>query len=289
MLHSMTGYGIAEKHIKSNIIYAEIKSVNSKTLDLKINLPEIFRPYEPDIRKYCSKHLVRGKIDMSISIESSKGSLPAIDLVLAKHYKSEINKLSKFLGLSSEISVNELLKLPNLITTSNIKTKIEWSFANKVCAIAISSLVAFRLKEGLFLEKDLIGRIKKIQSLLKKISNIAPQRIKKIRSRLSSNFDQIINHGKIDKNRFEQEVLYYLEKLDISEELTRLDGHLAYFTKELKFKNIAKGKKLGFISQEIGREINTIGAKSNDAKMQVLVVEMKDELEKIKEQLANVL
>ena len=289
MLQSMTGYGKAEINIKNTNFTIEVKSLNSKNIDTNIKMSSIYRDKEIELRSLISEKLQRGKIELSIWREKSGSStINVLNKKLINDYFKQIKEISKGLKLNINEILPAILKMPDVVEKGEESSnKNEWNEILKGINIAIANLLKFRLNEGKKLEEDIKLRINKLADLLNKITPFAEERIRKVKKNLSEKLLEIDSKN-IDKNRFEQELIYYLEKQDITEEQVRLNTHLNYFkeTMELDTKN---GKKLGFISQEIGREINTIGSKSSDVDMQKIVVQMKDELEKIKEQLLNIL
>lgn len=281
----MTGYGKSVLQLPTKKISIELKSLNSKNLDVNARMPSMYRAKELDIRKLIAKHLVRGKIDFSLFVEITGEDTSS------KINKTVVNEYIKQLKDVVDGDTTELLKmairLPDAVTTERDEIdEEEWTLIANSINDAISKIVAYRGDEGGILKQDFTERISKLKSLLDAVITMDPERIEGVRSRLEKGIADI--KEKVDENRFEQELVYYIEKFDITEEKVRLDNHLDYFLKALNSDD-SNGKKLGFISQEIGREINTIGSKSNYAPMQKLVVQMKDELEKIKEQLLNVL
>jgi len=303
MIQSMTGYGKAELNLTNANFTIEVKSLNSKQIDANVKMSSVYRDKEIGLRKLLSEKLQRGKIELSIWREKSESSSNyKINTDVIRGYHQQILGLQKDLGLKSggissnfhELSLENsdiiptLLKMPDVMVKGEEKSDDnEWEDIQKGVDIAISNLLQFRLDEGKKLEDDITNRINKLSTLLIDIAPFAKTRIEKIKKSLSDKLAEI-EIKNIDENRFEQELIYYLEKLDITEEQVRLDAHLTYFIETMKA-DAPNGKKLGFIGQEIGREINTIGSKSSDAEMQKLVVQMKDELEKIKEQLLNIL
>lgn len=285
MIQSMTGFGKYESLLFSKNISIEIRSLNSKNLDLNIRLPNTLKEFEPLLREKISKKLKRGKIDFNLTIENlNETNLNQINKTIIEDYINQLQQINK----SEKTELLKIaIKLPDSIKIK--KQKLENNFVTKIISLSnkvIDQVIKFRLKEGGSLKKDFNLRIKNLNKFLNKINNYDLNRKEKISSKLK----KIINtlNIEIDKNRFEQELIYYIEKFDINEEKIRLESHLKFFTETLKNEKY-NGKKLGFISQEIGREINTIGSKSNDLFIQKIVVEMKDELEKIKEQILNVL
>lgn len=303
MIQSMTGYGKAELNLTNANFTIEVKSLNSKQIDANVKMSSVYRDKEIGLRKLLSEKLQRGKIELSIWGEKSESSSNyKINTDVIRGYHQQILGLQKDLGLKSggitsnfhELSLENsdiiptLLKMPDVMVKGEEKSDDnEWEDIQKGVDIAIANLLQFRLDEGKKLEDDITNRINKLSTLLIDIAPFAKSRIEKIKNSLSDKLAEI-EIKNIDENRLEQELIYYLEKLDITEEQVRLDAHLTYFIETMKA-DAPNGKKLGFIGQEIGREINTIGSKSSDAEMQKLVVQMKDELEKIKEQLLNIL
>ena len=289
MIHSMTGYGKSTREINGCLITAEIKSVNSKAFELNLKLPGVYRHKEQEMRSLLSAEIERGKSDATISFDNI-GDIKtgALNKKLIKSYVKELMTIGKELKIANINYLQLALSMPNAMSLEKSDcSEEEWKEVEQLLCKALKEFQSFRLNEGKSLEKDLLLRIKNIHHHLKEIEKFEPQRMTVIRTRLSK---MLSGHddSQIDKNRFEQELIYYLEKLDITEEKVRLKTHCDYFLETMKEKN-ANGKKLGFIIQEIGREINTIGSKANDADMQRHVVEMKDELEKMKEQISNIL
>lgn len=289
MIRSMTGYGKSIGSYGGNRISVEIRSLNSKYLELNVRLPMSYRDKDMDLRNEITKVAERGKVDVTITIEPGPDSSTSIfNKELIQSYAKELRSLSKANKLSSGDELGTLLRLPNVINMEkNGSSEQEWKAVMKLFVAATKEFNEFRNREGKSLHKDFDLRTKNIRELLKKTEKAEPLRNDGIRSRMQKNLAEIADITTIDRNRFEQEVIYYLEKIDITEEKVRLKTHLDYFEEVLSGKESA-GKKLGFILQEIGREINTIGSKANDASIQRYVVEMKDELEKMKEQSANI-
>lgn len=288
----MTGFGKASGQIDERTVNVEIKSLNSqKGLDLTIKLPSKYREYEYALRSKASTVLQRGKIDIYITLEhNTAGSELSLNTELIKSYFEEFKKIANDVGASTENLLPTILKMPDVIGESHEEaSEDELKRIEEILGSAIGEVESFRVMEGKSLETELSLRISNIQKLSADLSNEDKRRVVEIRERLANNLDTFVQKDKIDKNRFEQEVIYYLEKLDITEELTRLKSHNDYFKKVMEEKEDLKGRKLNFIAQEIGREINTVGSKANDAVMQKIVVNMKDELEKIKEQTNNIL
>jgi len=287
MLMSMTGFGKATGSLQSKKISVEIRSLNSKSIDLNIRIPQRYKQLETDIRKYISNKVGRGKVDVQINLDSmGEDSSVSINHALAKKYHQELKALSAELNETSDDFFALVLRMPEVFETRNEELReeeINWVIG--LVQDATENLLDFRRKEGKELEQEYRDRIGEIDGFLKEVPKYEDERISVIRERMRKGLEEM--EGKYDENRFEQEMIFYLEKLDISEEKMRLSNHLRYF-EETMVKEAA-GKKLGFICQEIGREINTLGSKSNHAKMQKLVIGMKDQLEKIKEQILNTL
>lgn len=281
----MTGYGKSVLQLPTKKISIELKSLNSKNLDVNARMPSMYRAKELDIRKLLAKHLVRGKVDFSLYVEiTGEDTSSKINKTVVKEY---IKQLKDVVDGDDVELLKMAIRLPDAVTTERDDIdEEEWLKIAEGINEAISKIVNYREDEGAILKQDFTDRIATLKELLDKVIAIDPERIEGVRARLEKGIADI--KEKVDENRFEQELVYYIEKFDITEEKVRLDNHLEYFIKTLN-SNDSNGKKLGFISQEIGREINTIGSKSNYAPMQKLVVQMKDELEKIKEQLLNVL
>lgn len=285
MIHSMTGYGKSVLQLPTKKITIELKSLNSKNLDLNARMPSIYREKELNIRKLLAKKLERGKVDFSIYVETTADDTSAqINTPVVKQYISQL----KNVVAGSEIELLKMaVRFPDALNTVREEIdETEWQNIETEINTAINHINNYRLNEGKVLEQDFNNRVASISNLLDQIIAIDPERIEAVRERLIKGVADL--KEKYDENRFEQELVYYIEKFDITEEKVRLKNHLNYFTETLNTKD-SNGKKLGFIGQEMGREINTIGSKSNYAPMQQLVVQMKDELEKIKEQLLNVL
>lgn len=288
---SMTGFGKAVNEIPGKKITVEIRSLNSKQLDLNMRIPYLYKEKELELRTEVGKQLERGKIDLSIYCESTQEAMPVnLNKELAKTYYNELKKLSEELNDHNSNLLALAIKMPDVMKAEKETVELdekEWAEVRSVVNKAIAAFQKFRDDEGKTLEKEFVSRIGIIEKLLTEVVSLDNARVENIKSRIKNNLEEVVETNKIDQNRFEQELIYYIEKLDITEEKLRLKTHLDYFTSTMK--EASGGRKLGFISQEIGREINTIGSKANDAAIQKLVVQMKDELEKIKEQLLNVL
>jgi uncharacterized protein (TIGR00255 family) len=290
MIRSMTGFGKAVIAFETKKIQIELKALNSKQLDLNMKIPAELRHVEYEWRNLISSGLQRGKIEMNLNLSDTQereGSV--IDSALAAYYLKQLKKLSDDLGFDPPQDIaGFLLKMPGIFSTEESVPDSELTLVIKDCLLqAIESLDQFRLKEGKVLEADLVARIDVILSLLQQIEPLEDERTQTVKQRLLRNLNELAVNAKFDENRMEQELIYYLEKFDITEEKVRLKQHCEYFLQTLAEDNA--GKKLGFICQEIGREINTLGSKANHAGIQRYVVQMKDELEKMKEQLFNIL
>ena len=285
MIYSMTGYGKSVLQLPTKKITIELKSLNSKNLDLNARMPSIYREKELAIRKILADTLIRGKVDFSIYVEATADDTSTqINTPVVKQYIAQLKNVVD--GDDMDL-LKMAVRFPEALNT--VREEIdenEWQAIEAKINDAIEEITSYRLNEGKVLEIDFNNRVDSIAELLDKVIAMDPERVEGVRERLLKGVEEL--REKYDENRFEQELVYYIEKFDITEEKVRLKNHLNYFTESINSKD-SNGKKLGFISQEMGREINTIGSKSNYAPMQQLVVQMKDELEKIKEQLLNVL
>ena len=291
MIQSMTGYGKAVVVYKEKKINVEVKSLNSKQLDLQTRIAPIYREKEMEIRQMVAAAVVRGKVDFSLWIEKDATvDATPINAALVENYYRQMKDIAAKTGISmSEDPLYTLLRMPDVLTKTEqeVLSDEEWLVARKGITEALDALVSFRTQEGAALQKKFTEKIDNIAQLLAEIEPWEKGRVEKIRQRITDGLQQIPG-VEYDKNRLEQELIYYIEKLDISEEKQRLANHLKYF-RETMAEPAGQGKKLGFIAQEMGREINTTGSKSNQAEMQNIVVQMKDELEQIKEQVLNAL
>lgn len=292
MIKSMTGFGIAGLENEQMMIHVEVRSLNSKFLDLSIRSPRQFSDKEHEIRTLVQTILDRGKVNVSIEfVPKGSQNLPVtINQALFKAYFEEFKSLADLVGEKSEDLFKLALQSPNVITSIPMEREEseDWDQTKLVLEEALRKCDSFRKDEGAALYSKLEENILAIRSAFERVKQEEPIRKERIKQRIRNHFEQWMDENSFDANRFEQELIYYFEKLDVTEELVRLETHLDYFIKSLKEEN-SQGKKLGFISQEIGREINTIGSKANDAEIQKHVILMKDELEKIKEQSLNVL
>ena len=291
MLKSMTGFGRAEQSVGDKTFLVDIKSLNGKQFDLQLKLPAFLKPFEFDIRKLLSEKLGRGTVDCMISLKETGNAKPVtINTDLAKAYYQPLRALSDELGLDTSSLLSTLIKLPEVITpSSDTLTDEEWKKLAAVIQDAIDNLNHHRQEEGKVLKADLELRIANIEKQQEEVAKLEPLRKQKIREGVVKLLEEHVGKESYDGNRLEQELVYYIEKIDISEEQVRLKNHCEYFITILNEPEDSKGKKLSFILQEIGREINTTGAKAYDATIQKSVVLMKDELEKAKEQVLNVL
>ena len=290
----MTGYGKATIEITGRKLTIEIKTLNSKQLDLNLKIPGYFREKEWEVRTFLTQKLERGKIDFYIGTEVTGEMLSySINHSLAKKYHEELKSLSQELNEECPADMLSLVvKMPDVMQTSRDEmNENDWEFISAAVTEAVAQVDEFRINEGKILEDDMLKRVHSIMQLLDSIEPYEINRIKELRERLLRDFSKYkgdFNGSAPDQNRFEQELIYYLEKLDITEEKVRLLKHCQYFLETLH-ESVSQGKKLGFVTQEMGREINTIGSKANDSEIQKIVVQMKDELEKVKEQLGNIL
>lgn len=291
MIKSMTGFGKAEFEVNNKKFTIEIKSLNSKQLDINTRTPALYREKDIEIRKVISEKLERGKIDFNIYVETLGDSTSSkINEPILKSYFEHLKKISSELKLPTDQStLQAVLRLPDVVKTDyETLDEKEWETILIHILIALEAIDKFRVQEGTALQTDISGNITSIRNLLEQIRPFEAQRLESLKSRLKDTLDSLKQNGNVDENRFEQELIFYLEKLDINEEKVRLANHCDYFFETLE-EPISNGKKLGFISQEIGREINTIGSKANDKNIQRIVVQMKDHLERVKEQLLNIL
>ena len=291
MLKSMTGFGRAEKNVGAKTFLIDIKSLNGKQFELSLKQPAILKPFEFDIRRLLSEKLIRGSVDCGISLKDTGDAKPVtINTDLAKAYYKPLAELSASLNLDPSHILSTLVKLPEVITpSSETLSEKEWDDFQEVLMAAIHSLNEHRLNEGKAMEDELQQRIDNILKLQQEIIKLEPLRQQKIRDGITKLLEENVGKENYDGNRLEQELIYYIEKIDITEEQVRLKNHCEYFKSLLADTDESKGKKLSFILQEIGREINTTGSKAYDSTIQKCVVMMKDELEKAKEQVLNVL
>ncbi len=291
MIKSMTGFGKYVSKTENADITVEIRSLNSKQLDLGVRLPQMLKEKEIEIRKMISSVLLRGKVDVFITVDEDGEVTPVeINMSLAKKYYSEMVRMSDVVPANSDTDYTSLvLRMPEIIKVKDVELDENlWSNAKVAVQKAVEYLDVHRTEEGVVLEVDFRKRVEKILQLLGTVGNFEKKRVQNIKDRITGNIESYLKDPNVDINRLEQEMIYYIEKLDITEEKVRLENNCLYFLENLGNAE-SSGKKLGFISQEIGREINTLGAKANDSDLQRVVVLMKDELEKIKEQLFNIL
>ncbi len=291
MLKSMTGFGRSEQTVNDKTFLVEVKSLNGKQFEMQLRLPALLRPYEFDIRSMLQEQLIRGSVDCVISIKQNGTSKPVIiNTDLIKAYYQQIDVLATELNIDTNSVLSALLRLPEVVTPSNdFLNDNDFEEFKKVLQAALDELNRHREEEGASIEKDLLGRITKINAQEETIVQLEPNRIKRIREEITQLLEKYVGKENYDGNRLEQELIYYIEKIDIHEEQVRLKQHCDYFKTLLADSDQSKGKKLSFMIQEIGREINTTGSKAYDAEIQKCVVTMKDELEKAKEQILNVL
>lgn len=292
MLLSMTGYGNSKGHFEGKEIVIEIRCINSKVNDFRLKLPNSYRQHELDLRKILNNQVIRGKLDLTISLDSNGQSE---DFVLNKqlflNFYKQIESLKSEIDLNSSDILNAIMKFPNVISAQDtLISDKQYAYTLDLLDEAIEKLNDFRSLEGNSIENDMVLRIESIKSLLLEVEQLDPDRVNLLKDKLLKSLQANFETESYDRNRFEQELIYYIERLDITEEKVRLKQHCDYFLNELNAEGImVKSRKLNFISQEIGREINTLGAKAQYSPIQKLVVSMKDELEKIKEQMSNIL
>lgn len=292
MLRSMTGFGKAEAEFQNKKYSIEVKSLNSKQLDASVRLPSAFRDKEFEMRNMIAQKLERGKVEFSIRVESDEAErTTTINRPLVNEYIKVLREIASQHGAEPNATelLNMAMRMPDVFKSDAVGSNAEeWAVLQQASERAIDALLEFRRREGLVLKKDILARINQIKNLSEQVSQYETLRQTNLRNKLMQALNEIGINEQLDKNRFEQELIYYLEKWDITEERVRLGNHLNYFVETVELKEDT-GKKLGFIAQEIGREINTMGSKANENLIQRLVVEMKDELEKVKEQLMNIL
>jgi uncharacterized protein (TIGR00255 family) len=291
MLKSMTGFGRAEQTVGDKTFLIDIKSLNGKQFELNLKMPAFLKPFEFDIRRLLSDGLMRGSVDCTINLKETGNAKPVtINTSLAKTYYKPLKELADELGLDKGDMLSTIIKLPEVITpTSDTLTEEEWNAFERIVKSAIEELNRHRVNEGNVLKEDLKMRIANIEKQQEQVIALEPLRQQKIREGITKLLEENVGKENYDGNRLEQELIYYIEKIDITEEQVRLKNHCEYFLNIMEEEEASKGKKLSFILQEIGREINTTGAKAYDSTIQKCVVLMKDELEKAKEQVLNVL
>lgn len=290
MIKSMTGFGKSATSINQKKISIEIRSLNSKQADISIRIPAVYKEKELELRAKINRHLERGKIEFNLYVEQTT-STPnyQINESLFKNYYNELKSLADELGEQSDL-IKIVAGMPDVFQKEEKQAldESEWQTIVELTTKALQDIDAYRTDEGNTLQKEMELRINNIQQLLKKVELYEKERVITVRERIAAHLEEIVNGNQIDKDRLEQELVFYIEKFDVSEEKQRLQSHLDYFMDTMNDKD-SQGKKLGFISQEMGREINTLGSKANHSELQKIVVEMKDELEKIKEQILNIL
>lgn len=291
MLRSMTGFGRAEQTVKDKSYLVEIKSLNGKQLDINLKIPPLLKPYEFDIRNLLQESLVRGTIECLIVVKQNGAAKPVvINTELIKSYYKQIEELATDLSIDTNSVLSALLRLPEVVSPSNeVLEENEWKDLEKVINAALKELNTHRINEGKSLDRELRLRIQNINKQEEEILKLEPKRRERMKSELIQMLEENVGKEMYDGNRLEQELIYYIEKIDIREEQVRLKNHCEYFINILDDKEEAKGKKLSFVIQEIGREINTTGSKAYDSEIQRCVVHMKDDLEKAKEQSFNIL
>jgi len=291
MIRSMTGFGKTEFEVGNKKITLEIKSLNSKQLDINTRIPAMYREKDIEIRRLISEKLTRGKVDFALYLDNlGTESTSRINVAIVKDYYMQLKTIHKELGIDvNNTIIQSILRLPETVKmVYDELDESEWLFVRENLILSLEELNRFRDQEGLALKTDIVGNVANILDLLKQIEPFENQRMENVKAKIKDSLDALQLNGSVDKNRFEQELIYYLEKLDINEEKVRLTNHCTYFYETIN-ETEPSGRKLGFIAQEIGREINTIGSKANESGLQRIVVQMKDNLEKIKEQVLNVL
>ncbi|MFW5850945.1 MAG: YicC/YloC family endoribonuclease [Bacteroidota bacterium] len=290
MIQSMTGYGKATGEFSDKNIIVEIKTLNSRQLDVNSRINHVYRERELDIRSIITEYIIRGKVELSIFFDyKDAASTRVINKYIVESYISQLVDIAQDNNLSTDSLLDIAMKQPDVFNSEQITevSEEEWRILKSAVITACEQIIEYRKNEGKSLKQDVFSNIQEILDGLKLLESLEKKRLLRIRERIENYLQEYVNHEKIDTNRLEQEMIYYIEKLDINEEKIRLQQHCTFFLETIE--QSATGKKLGFIAQEIGREINTIGSKSNDADMQKVVVQMKDNLERIKEQVLNIL
>jgi len=288
MIFSMTGYGLCKQSFEKQTVTVEMRSLNSKSFDLRVRMPNAYLPYELDLRRVLQNDLQRGKVEVSIYVESAELNDYRINKNLLESYLYQLSEVAGMNGFEKGDILSTAARLPNVVQQLHEQAdETLWNEILQTIQLAQKQFLSFRQTEGAAIEIDLKNRLVILRNLLAAVENFEQERVDKVKTRLYQQLEQLAIA--VDENRFAQELIYYLEKYDVSEEKSRLLQHYTYFEAEIDNKQASKGNKLGFICQEMGREINTLGSKANSADIQKLVVQMKDELEKIKEQIANVL
>jgi len=291
MLRSMTGYGRAECTINDKVFVVELRSLNGKQFELLLKIPSLLKPYEFEIRNQLSDELVRGSVECNVTMKQNGATRPSsVNLELAASYYKQLKSLADQLEADDSQLLSSILRLPEVVASSTDQlAAAEWEGFSKALKEAIIMINRHREDEGAVLEQDLLLRIDNIEALQKKVIELEPRRKQRIREGIEKLLEEKVGKDQVDRNRFEQELIYYIEKIDLTEEQVRLTNHCHYFKTLLAEQETSKGRKLSFLLQEIGREINTTGSKAYDSDIQKSVVEMKDELEKAKEQVLNAL
>jgi uncharacterized protein (TIGR00255 family) len=291
MLYSMTGFGRAEATVNGRQVVVEVKALNGKQFDVNTKLPPIIRSYELDIRNLLSSMLIRGTIDITVNVKQEGASKPmVVNTDLALFYYQGMKQIAEQTGLPQDNIISTLMRMPEVVAPDqDVLPEAEWENVKAVIVKAAQDLMQHRQHDGEAMLRDIKLRISNIEALYERILPLEPERVVRVRARLTQWLEDMVGKDKIDPNRFEQEMIYYLERMDFSEEKIRLKQHCGYFNDTINENDAAIGRKLNFILQEIGREINTLGSKANHAEIQQLVINMKDELEKAKEQILNIL
>ncbi|WP_345079742.1 YicC/YloC family endoribonuclease [Nemorincola caseinilytica] len=287
----MTGFGRAETIVDHRQIVVELKALNGKQFDLNTKLPPILRSYELDIRSLLANLLIRGTVDLTVSVKQEGASKPmVVNTDLALFYYQGMKQIAQQIGIPEDNVLSTLMRMPEVVAADqDVLPETDWQHVRAVIVSAAEDLMAHRLHEGEALLRDISLRITNIETLHEKVTPLEGERIERVRTRINQWMEEMVGKEKIDANRMEQEMIYYLERMDLSEEKMRLRQHCTYFHSIIKENDTAIGRKLNFVLQEIGREINTLGSKANHAEIQQIVINMKDELEKAKEQVLNIL
>ncbi len=287
----MTGFGRAEAVVNGRQVTVEVKALNGKQFDISVKLPPILRSYELDVRNMMANLLVRGNIDLTVAVKQEGASRPmVVNTDLALFYYQGMKQIADAIGVPCDNVISTLMRMPEVVAAEqDMVSEDEWAEIRLIVEAAAADLMEHRRQEGEALLRDIALRIHNIEELLKRVHPMEAERVEKIRSRIKQWLADQSGRDKVDENRFEQEMIYYLERIDISEEKTRLRQHCVYFNAAIAENEMGVGRKLNFILQEIGREINTLGSKANHAEIQQVVINMKDELEKAKEQILNIL
>ncbi len=291
MLYSMTGFGRAESMVNGRLVIVELKALNGKQFEVMTKLPPILRSYELDIRNILNGVLLRGNIDLTVIVKQQGSGKPmVVNTDLALFYYEGMKQIADKIGITQDNVISTLMRMPEVVAPDqDMVSEEDWESIKKIINIAAAQLMEHRLQEGSAMLKDITLRITNIEQYMEKVILLEGERMERIRTKLGQWLADMVGKDKVDANRFEQEMIYYLERLDFTEEKTRLKQHCHYFHESIIVNDNAIGRKLNFILQEIGREVNTLGSKANHAEIQQIVINMKDELEKAKELVLNIL